>query len=409
MASTLESTGRPQAAQGLSAQVELQALCICARVHLPEDARQRLESLVGQGLDWPLLHQLARRHRMVPLLHRHLKACCPDAVPVDLMQKLHQASQQIAFRNLTLASGLIKLIRSFQKEGIDSIPYKGPVLAELAYGDLALRHFDDLDIIVRPGDLDRARQLILAEGYKPYPYEELGGLFTENSCHNIYNHPGPDFNLELHWALVPSYFPLAFKRQRLWQRLRHIPFGGLTVLGQSREDLVLALCIHGGKHHWLRLSWIVDVAELLRQHHDLNWEFLVNEAARLRCKRLLLLGIWLAVNVLQAPVPASVSDLLSRDPVVPLLGAEVWEGIANREEVSWAGIKNVAFVCRARECSRDRVAYLFMRTFTPTQLEATWRHLPRPLYFLYSPLRGMRLAVQHGRALLKRLLLGAKK
>ncbi len=409
MATILESAPKSLTVKGLSAGAELQALCLCARVHLPGVARQQLESLLGQDLDWQLLYQLAWRHRLVPLLHRQLKACGAKTVPIEWMQKLHQESQQIAFRNLALAFGLIELIRCFQREGIESIPLKGPVLAELAYGDLALRHFDDLDIIVRPGDLARARELILTEGYKPYPYEELGSLFAENSCHNIFNHPRLDYNVELHWALAPSYFPLEFKRLRLWQHLRHIPFGGLTVWGQSPEDLVLALCIHGGKHHWLRLSWIVDVAELLRRHHDMNWELLVSEAARLRCKRLLLLGIWLAENVLQAPVPSNISDLFSRDPVVPLLGAEVWDGIAQRQEISWAGIKNVTFVCRVRECTRDRVVYLFLRMFTPTQLETAWLWLPRPLYFLYSPLRALRLTIQRGGTLLKRLLLGAKK
>ena len=89
MAATLESTVRPPAMKGFATQVELHVLCICARVHLPEEFQQRLESLVGQDLDWSLLYQLAWRHRLFPLLYRHLKAHCAEAAPIDLMQKLH--------------------------------------------------------------------------------------------------------------------------------------------------------------------------------------------------------------------------------------------------------------------------------------------------------------------------------
>jgi hypothetical protein len=91
------------------------------------------------------------------------------------------------------------------------------------------------------------------------------------------------------------------------------------------------------------------------------------------------------------------------------LGAKVWEGIAQREDISWAGLKNVTFTCRVRECLRDRVAYVFRRVFTPTESEWTWHALPKPLHFLYFPIWALRLTAEHGGLMVKRAGLGSKK
>ena len=67
-------------------------------------------------------------------------------------------------RELTRISALL------ENNGVCVIPWKGPILAAAAYGDVALRQFGDLDILVREQDAMRAKDLLLASGYRPlYP------------------------------------------------------------------------------------------------------------------------------------------------------------------------------------------------------------------------------------------------
>ena len=40
------------------------------------------------------------------------------------------------------------------------VPVKGPVLASTAYGDIAMREFVDLDILVRPSDVASAMTIL---------------------------------------------------------------------------------------------------------------------------------------------------------------------------------------------------------------------------------------------------------
>ncbi|RXM21985.1 hypothetical protein EO238_26195, partial [Citrobacter sp. AAK_AS5] len=60
---------------------------------------------------------------------------------------------------------LLRLQQLMESHGIRLVPIKGPVLARLAYGDVALRQFEDLDLIVRRPDLVCAVDLLERDGF----------------------------------------------------------------------------------------------------------------------------------------------------------------------------------------------------------------------------------------------------
>jgi hypothetical protein len=57
------------------------------------------------------------------------------------MEVLRRHYERNARRNIYLAAQLALLLEALRAENIPAIPYKGPVLAALAYGDLTLREF----------------------------------------------------------------------------------------------------------------------------------------------------------------------------------------------------------------------------------------------------------------------------
>jgi len=61
--------------------------------------------------------------------------------------------------------------------------------------------------------------------------------------------------------------------------------------------------VHGTKHRWERLRWICDVAELIRVREDVKWETLMRVAESLGSRHMLSLGLYLAHDVLGAPLP----------------------------------------------------------------------------------------------------------
>src|SRR5262249_42741914 len=144
---------------------ELQLLLHCARSKL--DTRL-IRAFVNEGINWDGLLKLARQHRVPPLLMRSLKSVCWDAVPSTAQLKLESFYRASVVRNLFLTGELLRLLDMFRKNDIAIAAFKGPVLAEVVYGDLSLRDFVDLDVLVHEADLCKAEHILTACGYPPY-------------------------------------------------------------------------------------------------------------------------------------------------------------------------------------------------------------------------------------------------
>jgi len=120
--------------------------------------------------------------------------------------------------------------------------------------------------------------------------------------------------------------------------------------------------------------------------------------------RMLLLGVSLAAELLEAPVPWEVSGLAARDPVVTVLRASVLRGLFLPKNVEPSLLETSRFQLRALEGRKARLNYCWIRAVVPTVQDWRWVRLPDSLYFLYYLLRPVRLAVNGlGMPLMRRL------
>jgi hypothetical protein len=287
----------------------------------PAQTPQHL-AVLQQPLAWTHLLHLARTHGVLPLLYRSLHTLDSDLVPQHIRIALRHAFQANTQRNLFLAGTLLKLLRLLETHGMAALPYKGPVLAALAYGNVTLRQFGDLDLLVRPQDAERAKALLWAQGYR-WPDGHPPARFPR--LLKVYELVSPDGQVlvELHWALTSATFFFPFDVASVWTRLETVSLLETPVRSLAPEDLLLILCVHGAKHHWSRLGWICDVAAVLRATPQLDWERCLAQARRLGGKRMLALGLSLAHDLLGAGLPEAVWRWIQTEPVVPWLVAQV--------------------------------------------------------------------------------------
>ena len=90
------------------------------------------------------------------------------------------------------------------------------------------------------------------------------------------------------------------------------------------KSCLLLLCVHGAKHLWLNLKWISDLARLI-QIRKINWLHLMEQASRLKCQRMIYLGLLLAKQLLDAPVPIHIINNIEKDNLAVRLAREVQE------------------------------------------------------------------------------------
>jgi hypothetical protein len=213
--------------------------------------------------------------------------------------------------------------------------------------------------------------------------------------------------VELHWACAPPYWAIALDVECFERRLESVLLADQEIPNLSTHDTLLVLCIHGAKHLWTRLRWICDIAEIIRRDQRIVWHELLNKATALGCRRLLFLGLSLAKDLLQAPVPDWVSREIDNDLVVSSLAAQVNGDLFPGSSRVSEEFNERIFFLHTRERLRDRMRYLHhdhLRGYVkalpnlliPSDEDRALLPLPDSLNFVRYVVRPFRLAAVHG-------------
>ncbi len=381
-----------------SATSEWLLLLAACSVAPTEQRTQRVRDLLQTPIDWTELFALADRHGAQPVLFAALSDAS-DMVPSVQIAAIKQAQQQNVLKSLLLSRELIRIVEGLVAAGLSVMPYKGPALAEAAYGDIALRKSGDIDLLIRPEEFSRVKEVVATLGYKPHinfrPVEERAYLRSGYEC--AFDGPGGPNLLEVQWAIEPRFYSIDFNMKALFERGVTVPVAGHPMKTLSLEDLILVLSVHAAKHVWGRLIWLSDIARLMIRH-DLNWEWIGLQARQLGIARIVRITLLLAEQLLHASIPPAAEKTLPKDPESFRLADELKSEMAVRPERSTASSSYLGFMLRLRERRADQVRSIRRFVFTPGPGEWNAIQLPEPLFFLYRVVRLWRLATRAARA-----------
>lgn len=334
----------------------------------------------------------------MPLLYQTLKTTCPEKVPEKVLTQLQFHYLGNATRNLRLTARLLEILNLFNDKDILAVPFKGPVLAKCIYGDIGLRQFSDLDVLIHPNDALKARNVLMANNYQP----EIK-LDDKQFC--IYLKTKEAFTficdkrnvfLDLHSGLKAGNDSLSIHPNIFDNHLKPVVIEGHKVKSLPPEELLLYLCVHGALHCWSSLGWISCVAELIRSNPDLNYERLIRMVGRAKYERIFSLGLFLAQELLGAEPPQSINEYLSIGSKIESLATEVCRnlfpnnGTSSNIEIS---DKFSFFHIKVRDRFSEKIRYIIRMTMYPTKVD--WRRFPLPAYmsFLLYLLRPIRLSL----------------
>ena len=299
---------------------EFQLLLYCAR---SQPNIESIRGIVNEGVNWQYLQQLAEQHGVQPLLLQSLKSVCWDAVPKTTQLQLSDFNRRNIQKNLSIAGELLRLLGLFQQNGIPIAAFKGAVLAESVYGDLALREFSDLDIIVHQADVNKAEDILTACGYRAaFPNRDYRSAFLRYHGQYAFRHTETAIWVDLHWRLSSKGVAFPIEAAEIWPKVMQLTIAGRMVPTLAPDDLALFLAAHGTKEGWRRLIWVCDFAELLRKYQDIHWAAVLDRAQRSHSSRALLLAVLLSSKLLEAPIPMRLLDLALNDPAVRALAEQ---------------------------------------------------------------------------------------
>lgn len=372
-------------------------LAACSPIRGPEQL-ERICRLLQRPDRWPALIECADQHGVTFLLCQTLSELA-DLMPAREMQRLEQRYRTNVHKSLIFARELIRISDGMDALGVDVMPYKGVVLAETVYGDIALRQSGDIDLLIRVQDFSRIREAVRGLGYTPHfplsPREEEAYLRTGYE-YTFDSQAGPNL-LELQWALQPRFYAVDVDMDGLFQRSVQVTIAGRNIKTLSPEDLMIVLSLHAAKHAWGRLIWLCDIARIMSRP-NLNWDWIKQQASELGIARILSVTLLLANRLLGASIPATVDATSGGDPATLTIAEEIGAGIENGAAFDVESVSYFRLMLRLRERSADQMRFMSRLVFTPGPGEWKAVRLPPALFPLYRVVRLSRLAARVARA-----------
>jgi hypothetical protein len=250
---------------------EFQLLCLAARPNFDDDARQALNALIRQNLDWGVVLRGVRRHRVAFLVRPRLRADMGLSIPTKVEETLSRLVTVNTRRALAQTAEVCRLIDRLTAMGVRAIILKGVALAASLYGNIAARGVGDIDLLVAPDDFRAAGEALTTIGYVPdggsmsearFKAEMRGGKDW------TFRHPETGAMVELHHRLVGSRTLLATNFDNLWRARAETRLGSSAVPCLSFPMLPLYLCVHGDWHNWDRLQWLIDLERCFAATQD---------------------------------------------------------------------------------------------------------------------------------------------
>jgi hypothetical protein len=382
---------------------ERQLLLCCARTQLDTPTRQRIGALLSGSLDWDRFLQMAQAHQVMPLVASILGTAFAAKCPPTVTERVRGALRVEALRGLLAAQRLAVVVDLFGAADVPVIPFKGPTLSILAYGHLGLRQFGDLDVWVHPWDYHLTVPGLLAR----HGWSQVSDYGFERG----YRDAGGDTVLDVHRSLTYSRsMPVSLRFEDALTRCREVSVCGRSAKTLAPADLLLALCVQLAKdtaeeRRGPPLAKVCDIAELLRNQPTLDWNGLVQEARGVGVLKVVCLGLAVAAQLLEAPMPARIGRECGRFAELDSLVRHVEERIFHDEVQTYsrpalldASAWNAAIRERFRDRNRAAVA-LTQFVFAPNEYDYAFVRLPKRMAPLYRIVRPIRLGIKRARAL----------
>ena len=374
---------------------EFDLLCVLAGAEITSERIERIGNWGLSTLDWSEFFRLAEYHGVLPIAARNLMHHV-RALPPEIETLLRSAYDANLRRSMWFAAELARIMQHFKRRQLRAVPFKGPALAQSAYGDLGLRNYSDLDFLISPADFERAKLALAEIGYRPSAEltAAVEKFWLRTGYERAFDGAAGRNLVELQWALLPRFYAVDLKVKGLLSRAGRAAVGGCDVPCLAPEDSLLVLCLHAAKHLWTRLIWLADIAETLRtqsENQAIDYARAFSQARTMGIARILGVSFWLVKNALHAELPKPADEMIASDPRVPALGAEFAGRLARGVAYDFESTEYFRLVLKLRERSCDRWRYLWRLLWTPGVGDIAAVRLPEAMFPLYRIVRVGRL------------------
>lgn len=296
--------------------MEDKLLLLSCRTEIGGRDRNALSEIL-ERVDWGRFLKKARQEGVSPLVFSRLPKIIinRDDIPRYVREKLKEDYYLNAARNTLIFEELGRVLEAFKKAGLQVIVLKGAALADIVYGNLALRPMYDVDLLVRKEDLYQIDNELKRFGYfsydgavddiDPFSPAYLTSLLYQNSSRN-------SLAIHIHWHFVNSTIPNEYyirniKIEDIWQDAEKTDIAGVETWVMAPHHLLIHLSEHAFKHSLGRLSLFCDINEAINCYQErLDWDLLIKDSFKFGLNRMVYLALYFTSRFLGVKMPEDV-------------------------------------------------------------------------------------------------------
>jgi hypothetical protein len=373
---------------------EVRLILECGRLASNRKTDDAVALVLLPEMRWDKFIRQARNHGLAPIAYRCLEF--QRGCPRDAQQQLRREAILEVARSLEQIRALKELTVAFARSDIPWLCVKGPAMAML-YGDPALRPFIDLDVVIRFHDFQRALECLIELGYRPqfempFAWQEF---FFRIRSEVLLVRTGHLTAVDLHWELVPARYSFAPVMDEIWAKAECINTFDIQVQVPNATDTLIFLCLHGAKHEWERLIWLVDIAVLITR--GVNWGVVACNLEISSRTIQLQTSLQLVQILFKVNLPQVIKARLRKNSIVRALCDERINRWARGVEGSSPIRPWTSLSFRSMSRLDDRLRWMHDNMLRPTPLERQKFPLPLSGRAAYYAIRPFRLLWKYGR------------
>ena len=249
----------------------------CARKNIDQEIESTVQEILSPDLDWAYFFEQCQTQGLSSLVYKTLLKIdhIETIIPPDIWSSLRDVYYSTTTSNILIFQTLKRISTCFEKQSIQVIVFKGPMLAESVYRDIGLRPMGDIDILVKKEDVAKTDGILRDLGYSiSFGIDLLDpplGLYR-NAL--LYQRLGSlSISVHVHWHIINSlpYHERVIQMidiDRIWRESIPIQLGGVTLRTFSPHHQIIYLSMHVFNHSFTHLILLCDIHEFLQLQKD---------------------------------------------------------------------------------------------------------------------------------------------
>lgn len=380
--------------------IEMAVVIATCRVHFKTATAEELQLFIDANeIDWKTVLTICRNHSIRPIVYKILITL---KIPVTIAAIIKEEYVAVIAKSWQQALETERLITLLKEHNIQAVPYKGTAFSKQFYGDLVSRESSDIDLIIKPEDLEKAIPVFKADGYlaeSDYLYQYFGNHFFARDVEynfNKFKNGMREFHIELHWDIVND----TFFKSRNTHSLLYYNTNTIKIVNKENDMLnnnAHFLCVlihHSFKHIFESFSNIIDIGMFVHQEQiTIDKEFIDKYSFDLQLKRVLSISNILSYDLFGIALTDKANDI-SENTRKHFLKRLLAKNRSN--SMTYRRINFLKGQLHLRGTIKERAKYFIdfvKQKFYPSFIDFRIIKFPKFLFFLYYIFKPFRLLV----------------